>query len=318
VEQAELIWHNGEIVPWEDAKVHVLTHGLHYGTGVFEGERCYETERGPAIFRHGDHLDRLFKSAELYYMPIPYGLEELRSATHELIAANRLRECYIRPIVFRGYGQMGLYPLDCDVDVAIAVWPWGAYLGEEGKRAGVRAKIASWRRIPHDSLIPHAKATGQYLNSVLAKIEASKAGYEEAILLDAQGFVSEGSGENIYAVREGVILTPPQTAGILDGINRKSILRIARDLGFEVVERNLARAELYLADEVFLTGTAAELVPVREVDDHAIGGGKPGPVTHELQRVFDDALHGRDPRYAEWLDFVPVQAGAPAPAAGAA
>jgi branched-chain amino acid aminotransferase len=318
VEQAELIWHNGELVPWEDAKVHVLTHGLHYGTGVFEGERCYETERGPAIFRHRDHLDRLFKSAELYYMPIPYGLEELRSATHELIAANHLRECYIRPIVFRGYGQMGLYPLDCEVDVAIAVWPWGAYLGEEGKHAGVRAKVASWRRIPHDSLIPHAKASGQYLNSVLAKIEASKAGYDEAILLDSQGFVSEGSGENIYAVRDGVILTPPQTAGILDGINRKSVLQIARDHGFEVIERNVARAELYLADEVFLTGTAAELVPVREIDDHAIGDGQPGPVTRELQRVFDDALHGRDARYAEWLDLVEVPAADPAPAAGPA
>jgi len=318
VEQAELIWHNGEIVPWEEAKVHVLTHGLHYGTGVFEGERCYETDRGPAIFRHRDHLDRLFKSAELYYMPIPFGLEELRTATHELISANRLRECYIRPIAFRGYGQMGLYPLDCDVEVAIAVWPWGAYLGEEGKRNGIRAKVASWRRIPHDALIPHAKASGQYLNSVLAKIEASKAGYDEAILLDSHGFVCEGSGENIYAVKDGVILTPPQTAGILDGINRKSVLQIARDLGFEVMERNLARAELYLADEVFLTGTAAELVPVREIDDHAIGADRPGPVTRELGRVFDDALHGRDPRYAEWLDRVEVPAADPAPAAGAA
>jgi branched-chain amino acid aminotransferase len=318
VEQAELIWHNGEIVPWEEAKVHVLTHGLHYGTGVFEGERCYETDRGPAIFRHRDHLDRLFKSAELYYMPIPFGLEELRAATHELIAANRLRECYIRPIAFRGYGQMGLYPLDCDVDVAIAVWPWGAYLGEEGKRNGVRAKVASWRRIPHDALIPHAKASGQYLNSVLAKIEASKAGYDEAILLDSHGFVCEGSGENIYAVRDGAIVTPPQTAGILDGINRKSILHIARDLGFEVIERNLARAELYLADEVFLTGTAAELVPVREIDDHEIGAGQPGAVTRELQRVFDDALHGRDPRYTDWLDLVEVPAADPTPAAGAA
>jgi branched-chain amino acid aminotransferase len=306
VKEAELIWHNGEVVPWEDAKVHVLTHGLHYGTGVFEGERAYETERGTAIFRHRDHLERLFKSAELYYMPVPYTLEELRSATHALIAANRLRECYIRPIVFRGYGQMGLYPLDCDVDVAIAVWPWGAYLGEEGTRLGVRAKVASWRRIPHDSLIPHAKATGQYLNSVLAKIEASKAGYEEAILLDSHGFVCEGSGENIYVVREGRIFTPPQTAGILDGISRKSIMQIAADLGYEVVERDLARAELYLADEVFLSGTAAELVPVREIDDHAIGGGKPGPITAELQRVFDDALHGRDPRYTEWLDVVKV------------
>jgi branched-chain amino acid aminotransferase len=188
----------------------------------------------------------------------------------------------------------------------IAVWPWAAYLGEDGKRDGVRAKVASWRRIPHDSLIPHAKASGQYLNSVLAKVEASKAGYQEAILLDAQGFVSEGSGENIYVVREGVIFTPPQTAGILDGISRKSVIQIARDLGYEVVERDIARAELYLAEEVFLTGTAAELVPVREIDDHQIGGGRPGPVTGEIQRVFDEALHGRDPRYVDWLDVVKV------------
>ncbi len=306
MEQADLIWHNGELVAWEDAKVHVLTHGLHYGTGVFEGERAYETPHGTAIFRHRDHLERLFKSAELYYMPIPYTLEDLRAATHELIAANELRECYVRPIVFRGYGQMGLYPLDCSVDVVIAVWPWAAYLGEEGKRDGVRAKVASWRRIPHDSLIPHAKASGQYLNNVLAKVEASKAGYQEAILLDAQGFVSEGSGENIYVIREGALLTPPQTAGILDGISRKSVIQIARDLGYEVVERDLARAELYLADEVFLSGTAAELVPVREIDDHQIGGGRPGPVTREIQRVFDDALHGRDSRYVDWLDVVKV------------
>ena len=306
MEQADLIWQNGELVAWEDAKVHVLTHGLHYGTGVFEGERAYETAQGPAIFRHHDHLDRLFKSAELYYMPIPYTLEELRSATHELIAANDLRECYIRPLVYRGYGQMGLYPLDAPVDVAIAVWRWGSYLGEEGKRSGVRAKVSSWRRIPHDALIPHSKACGQYLNSVLAKIEASKAGYHEAILLDAQGFVCEGSGENIYAVRDGKILTPPQTAGILDGISRKSLIQIAHDLGYEVIERNLVRAELILADEVFLSGTAAELVPVCEIDDHTIGSGEPGPITREMQRVFDDALHGRDPRYADWLDVVKV------------
>jgi branched-chain amino acid aminotransferase len=308
VQQADLIWHNGELVAWEDAKVHVLTHGLHYGTGVFEGIRAYDTPQGPGIFRHADHLDRLFKSAELYYMPIPFAAEELRAATLELVAANGLRECYIRPIVFRGYGTMGLFPLDAPVEVSIAVWPWGAYLGEEGKLRGVRAKVASWRRISSDSLIPHSKASGQYLNSVLAKIESHKAGYEEAILLDTHGFVSEGSGENIYAVRDGIVYTPPQTAGILDGINRKSILRIAGDLGIQVVERNLARAELYLADEVFLSGTAAELVPVREIDDHCIGAGEPGPVTRELQRVFDDALHGRDPRYVEWIDLVPARA----------
>jgi branched-chain amino acid aminotransferase len=306
VEQADLIWQNGELVAWEDAKVHVLTHGLHYGTGVFEGIRAYETPRGTGIFRHHDHLERLFKSAELYYMPIPYTLEELRSATHELLAANELRECYIRPIAFRGYGPLGLYPLDSPVEVSIAAWQWGAYLGEQSKQAGVRAKVSSWRRIPHDALIPHAKASGQYLNNVLAKIEASKAGYDEAILLDAHGFVCEGSGENIYAVREGRIVTPPHTAGILDGINRKSVIQIARDLGHEVVERDIARAELYLAEEVFMTGTAAELVPVREVDDHAIGEGEPGRITIEIQRVFDDALHGRDPRYVDWLDVVKV------------
>jgi len=306
VEQADLIWHNGELVAWEDAKVHVLTHGLHYGTGVFEGERAYETSQGPAIFRHRDHLARLLRSAELYYMPIPYTLEELRAATHELIAANGLTECYIRPIAFRGYGEMGLFPLDCEVSVSIAAWPWGAYLGEASKLEGIRAKVSSWRRISHDSLIPHSKASGQYLNSVLAKVEASKAGYQEAILLDSRGFVCEGSGENIYAVCDGVIITPPQTAGILDGISRKSILTIARDLDYEVVERDLARAELYLAEEVFLSGTAAELVPVREIDDHAIGDGGCGLITRKIQRVFEDALHGRDERYADWLDVVKV------------
>jgi branched-chain amino acid aminotransferase len=325
VEQVDLIWHNGELVAWEDAKVHVLTHGLHYGTGVFEGVRAYETSRGPAIFRHRDHLDRLFRSAELYYMPIPYTLEELRTATHELIRANDLRECYIRPIAFRGYGQMGLFPLEAPVEVSIAAWPWGAYLGEEGKRRGIRAKVASWRRIPHDALIPHAKATGQYLNSVLAKVEASKAGYDEAILLNHHGSVCEGSGENIYVVRDGKIATPGDTAAILDGITRRSIITIAGDLGYEIVERDVARAELYLADEVFLTGTAAEVVPVREVDDHVIGGGGtagegggPGPITRELQRVYEEAIRGRDPRYAEWLDLVKLPSGQPAGAAESA
>ena len=209
--------------------------------------------------------------------------------------------------MFRGYGQMGLYPLDAPVEVSIAVWPWGAYLGEEAKRTGVRVKVASWRRISSDSLIPHAKASGQYLNSILAKIEATKAGYQEAILLDDHGFVCEGTGENVFAVRDGKILTPPQTAAILDGINRRSIITIAADLGYELIERDLARAELYLADEVFFSGTAAELVPVREIDDHPIGVGQgAGAITQEIQRVFDDALHGRDPRYAEWLDVVEV------------
>jgi branched-chain amino acid aminotransferase len=298
---------NGEFVAWEDAKVHVLTHGLHYGTGVFEGVRCYDTEsKGPAVFRHQEHLDRLFKSSELYYMPIPFEREQLREATLELIGRNGLRSCYIRPLVYRGYGTMGLFPLDAPVDVAIAVWEWGSYLGEDGKTNGVRAKVSSWRRISPDSLIPHAKASGQYLNSILAKIESHKAGYEEAILLDDHGYVCEGTGENLFIVREGVIHTPPQTASILDGINRKSVIQIARDLGIEVVERNIARAELYLADELYCTGTAAELTPIREVDDHTIGSGRPGEVTRAVQKAFEDALHGRSARYADWLDPVPA------------
>src|ERR687889_107601 len=298
---------NGEFVAWEDAKVHVLTHGLHYGTGVFEGIRCYDTEIGPAVFRHREHFGRLARSAELYYMPLPYDVEAMRAATLELIARNGLRSCYIRPLVMRGYGQMGLFPLDAPVDVAIAVWEWGAYLGEEGKQRGIRAKVSSWRRISPDSLIPHAKATGQYLNSVLAKVESHKAGYEEAILLDDKGHVCEGSGENIFVVREGTVYTPPQTASILDGINRKSIIQIMRDMGIDVVERDLARAELYLADEVFVSGTAAELTPLREIDDHAVGDGRPGEITRAVQAAFEDALHGRAERYREWLDPVPVE-----------
>jgi branched-chain amino acid aminotransferase len=306
VKQADLIWMNGEFVAWEDAKVHVLTHGLHYGTGVFEGIRCYDTEIGPAVFRHEDHYRRLARSAGLYYMPMPYDLGALRTATHELIARNGLRSCYIRPLAYRGYGQMGLNPLDAPVDVTIAVWEWGAYLGEEGKRKGIRAKVSSWRRISPASLIPAAKASGQYLNSVLAKIESVKAGYEEAILLDDHDHVCEGSGENIFVVWEGRIITPPPAASILDGITRRSALQIARDLGIEVIERDIARAELYLADEVFMTGTAAELVPVREIDDHTVGDGAPGELTRAVQSAFEDALHGRDDRYREWLDPVPA------------
>jgi branched-chain amino acid aminotransferase len=255
---------------------------------------------------------RLHASAKLYYMELPYSVEELRTATHELIAANGLRECYIRPVAFRGYGQMGINPLDCEVSVSIAVWPWGAYLGEAAKLEGVRAKVSSWRRLDGGSLIPHAKAGGQYLNSVLAKIESVKAGYQEAILLDSRGFVCEGTGENIYIVREGEIITPPQTASILDGISRRSIITIARDLGYTVTERDIARAELTLADEVFLSGTAAELVAVSEIDDHTIGGGGRGAVTAEIQRVFEDALHGREERYAQWLDVVPMPTPSPA------
>jgi branched-chain amino acid aminotransferase len=304
VNTADLIWLNGEFVAWEDAKVHVLTHAMHYGTGVFEGIRAYETPQGTAIFRNQDHLERLEKSAKLYYMDLPCTREQLREVTHELIVRNGFKSCYIRPLVYRGYGPMGLNPLENPVEAMIAVWEWGAYLGEEGKRNGVRARVSSYRRISSDSLIPHSKASGQYLNSVLAKIESVKAGYEEAILLDDNGNVCEGTGENVFVIKDGVIHTPGQAASILDGINRKSCIQIARDLGYEVVERDIARAELALADEVFLTGTAAELTPMREIDDIEIG--PPGPVTREIQGVFEDALSGRDARYADWLDLVPV------------
>jgi branched-chain amino acid aminotransferase len=308
VEPTDLIWMNGDFVAWEDARVHVLTHGLHYGTGVFDSMRCYDTELGPAVFRNVDHIERLRLSAGLYHIPMPYTDEQLRSATLELVARNGLRSCYIRPLVSLGYGTMGLNPLDASVDVTIACWEWGTYLGEEGMRNGVRAMVSSWRRISPDSLIPHAKASGQYLNNVLAKVESVKAGYEEAILLDDHGHVCEGTGENIYIVRDGEIVTPGQHNSILDGITRRSIIQIAQDLGYTVAERNVARAELYLADEVFMTGTAAELVPVREVDNHQIATGKPGEITRVLQAAFDDAIHGRTERYREWLDVVQAPA----------
>ena len=303
MEKSEWIWMNGEFVAWEDAQVHVLSHGLHYGTGVFEGIRCYATERGPAVFRHREHLERLAKSAELYYLQMPYAPEQIREATNELIARNGLDSCYIRPLAFRGYGEMGLYAPTGPVDVVVAVWPWGAYLGEEGKRKGVRAKVSSWRRISPAGLIPHAKASGQYLNSILAKTEAAQSGCDEAILLDEDGLVCEGSGENIFVLREGELVTPGHTNSILDGISRKSLIQIAGDLGYTVVERDIARAELYIADEIFLCGTAAELVPVREIDGHELG--EPGEVTRMIQDKYEDALHGRAPEYAEWLDLVP-------------
>jgi branched-chain amino acid aminotransferase len=302
IEKAEKIWMNGEFVRWEDAKVHVLTHGLHYGSGVFEGIRAYDTEVGTAVFRFREHLERLQRSAQLYYIDLPYSTEKLREVTHDLIRINKLRSCYIRPLAFRGYGEMGLFPLNVSVDVVVAVWSWGLYLGEEAQQQGVRCKVSSWRRMSPDSFIPQAKACGQYLNSILAKVETAKAGYDEAILLDDHGNVCEGSGENIFLVREGVISTPPPTASILDGITRRSVIQIAEDLGFRVVERDIARGELYQADELFLTGTATELAPIREVDDHAVG--PPGEITRAIQSRFSDAIQGKRPEYREWLDVV--------------
>lgn len=305
--EADKIWMNGELVDWGDAQVHVLSHGLHYGSTVFEGIRAYATDEGPAVFRLGDHLARLERSAAVYQMPLPYSAEELRRAVHDLIASNELTEgCYIRPIAWRGYGVMGLYPLDAPVDVAIAAWKWGAYLGEEALRSGIRAKISSWRRIGASTIPATAKAGGQYLNSILAKIESHKGGYDEALLLNEQGFVADGSGENLFIVRGGVLITPPLQASILEGITRDTVMQLAREEGVEIVEREIARAELYAADEVFVTGTAAEVCPVREVDDFPVQA--PGPITKRIQDRFFAAIVGRDPRSGDWLDHVTVPA----------
>jgi branched-chain amino acid aminotransferase len=307
VNTADLIWLNGEFVAWEDAKVHVLTHSMHYGTSVFEGIRAYETAQGTAIFRNQDHLDRLEKSARLYYMDLPYPREQLREVTHELIARNGFKSCYIRPLVWRGYGPMGLNPLENPVEAMVAVWEWATYLGEEGKRNGVRARVSSYRRISSESLIPHSKASGQYLNSVLAKIESLKAGYEEGILLDDKGYVCEGTGENIFVIKNGVIHTPGQADAILDGINRKSCIQIARDLGYEVRQERMPREMLYIADELFFTGTAAEITPIRSVDRYTIGAGRRGPITQRLQEAFDEVIRGGNDPYG-WLTPVAVEA----------
>jgi branched-chain amino acid aminotransferase len=313
MQATEKIWMNGELVDWDDARVHVLSHALHYGSGVFEGIRAYGTDRGHAVFRLGDHLARLYRSASVYFMDIPYSPDELRAATHETISANSIETCYVRPLVWRGYGPIGLNPLDSPVEVMIAVWPWGTYLGEEALEHGIRACISSWRRIGPNTVPPAAKASGQYLNSQLAKIEAVKSGFDEAILLNEQGFVADGSGENVFVVRDGLITTPPTTASCLPGITRDSVVRIAAELGHPVVERDLARTDLYLADEVFLTGTAAEITPVASVDGHEIGVG---PLTRSIQSTFFEITSGRSPLSAEYLDF-PERAATPSPSARA-
>ena len=302
MQEADKIWMNGELVDWPDATVHVLSHALHYGTSVFEGIRAYETERGPAVFRLDEHLARLERSAQMYYMPLPYDRKQLRDAVHEVIRANGLRSCYIRPIAFRGYGTMGLFPLEARVDVAIAVWEWGAYLGEESLTKGIGAKISSWRRIGPNTVPATAKAGGQYLNSILAKIESHHAGYQEALLLNEAGFVADGTGENLFVVKNGRLYTPPVSASILMGITRQTIIELAEEEGIEVVEAEIPRADLYVADEVFVSGTAAEVCPVRAVDDHVIGPR--GPITTRLQERFFAAIRGNDRRSEEWLDYV--------------
>jgi branched-chain amino acid aminotransferase len=297
------IWMDGEYVDWDEARVHVLTPSLHYGWGVFEGIRAYESDGGgSAVFRLTDHMERLFRSAKIYHMEPPVSLEGAVKVTKDLVAMNGIPTCYIRPIVYLGYGEIGLNPLTSPVCMAIASWPWGAYLGEESFETGVRVKISSWRRLDPNIIPPAAKATGQYLNSSLAKAEAVKAGYDEGILLNPNGYVTDGSGENVFLVRDGVLCTPPLAAGCLAGITRASILQIAGDEGIRVSEGDLVRTDLYLADEAFFTGTAAEVVPIREVDDRVLGD--PGPITRRLQEVFTAATRGRDERYRDWLEPV--------------
>ena len=304
ITEVEKIWMDGELVPWHEAKVHVLSHALHYGSGVFEGIRAYETARGPAVWHLDEHLKRLYRSAKLYHLDIPFSVDAISDGTKETIRANGLNACYIRPLVIRGYGEMGVNPLNAPVNVIIAVWPWGAYLGEDALERGVRIKISSWRRNGQNSLPSGAKATGQYINGVLAKVESLKAGYDEAIMLNEQGYITDGSGENVFIVRAGTLVTPTTQAGCLDGITRDSVIRIARDLGYEVREENLVRTDLYNADECFFSGTAAEITPIREIDDRAVGEGHRGPITKELQGAFFSATKGETEKYANWLTYV--------------
>jgi len=299
--ETEKIWMNGELIDWADARIHVGAHGLHYGSGVFEGIRAYETSKGSAIFRLADHLQRLQNSARLLYMDLPYGIEELRAACHELVGVNGLPECYLRPIAFYGYGELGVSAAGNPIEVVIMSWPWGSYLGEDSLKKGIRAKISSWQRIG-PNVIPHvSKATGIYLNSMLAVTEANRAGYDEAILLTADGYIADGSGENVFMVKDWTIFTPDLSASILPGITRDTVIQIAQDLGYTVIEKNLIRSDLYLADEVFMTGTAAEVAPLRGVDDIEFGVG---PVTLEIQEAYLDMARGRSERWAHWLEYV--------------
>ena len=298
----EKIWMNGELVAWEDAKIHVLTHTLHYGTGVFEGVRAYETDQGPAVFRLTDHMARLHASARILGMELPYSVEELVQATKDVVAASGLPSCYIRPIAYYGYGGMGLSTLPCSVDVAIACWPWGAYLGDDALTKGVKLKTSSWTRLDHNTMPPAAKTTGNYVNSTLAKVEALKGGYDEALMLNPQGFVSECTGENVFVARHGRFLTPPLAAGALEGITQASVMAIAADLGIECELSNLARSDVYLADEMFLCGTAAEVSAVNSVDDRPIPC--PGEMTTAIATEYHKAIRGQSDRYKDWVEHV--------------
>ena len=304
MEQSRLIWMDGELVPWDDAKVHVLVHALHYGTGVFEGIRAYDTVDGTAVFRHKEHMERLHSSAKAYGIELEWTVDQLMDAARLLIKENELEACYIRPLVYLGMGSLGVNPTGVPTQTSIATWRWGAYLGEEGLRSGITVRVSSWRRLDHQAFVPNAKGTGGYINSVLAKREAIRDGYDEAILLNLRGFVSEGSGENLFVVRNGLVSTPPVSAGILDGITRATIMELLEDDGYKVVEHELTRSDLYNADEMFFSGTAAEVTPIREVDARPVGTGKPGPVTRRAQELFKDTVTGRLEQYRHWLDFV--------------
>lgn len=304
MEPTEYIWMDGGLVPWADATVHVLSHGLHYGTGAFEGVRAYETEDGPAVFRLTEHIRRLVRSAKAINIPLEYDVDQLVKVSKELLSVNSLTSGYLRPVVFFGTGSMGLNPAGAKVHVVIAAWEWGAYLGEDGLENGIRVAVSSWRRIGHDAFMPNAKVTGGYMNSVLAKTSAVHAGYDEALLLNAEGVVAEGSGENLFLVRDGVVYTPPTSSGALDGITRDSVRTLLLDDGYRVEEAVIARTDLYYADELFFTGTAAEVTPIREVDDRNVGDGRPGKVTRRAQEMFMDAATGKNERYASWLEYV--------------
>jgi branched-chain amino acid aminotransferase len=301
LESVEKIWMDGDLVDWADTNVHVLTHSLHYGLGVFEGIRAYETSEGPGVFRLTDHIRRLFDSAKIFMLDIPFSADDLIAATKETVRVNKVDSCYIRPIVYLGYGEMGLNPLPCPVNVSIAVWPWGTYLGDDGVKHGVNMKISSWKRHDPNAMPPAAKGTGMYINSSMAKVEAIKAGYDEAILLSPQGYVSECTGENLFIVKNGEIITPPVSAGALEGITQDTVHTIARDFDIPYREGNLLRSDLYTADEAFLSGTAAEIVPIRSVDDRVIG--EPGPITRRIQETFFATVRGQVDRYKDWVEL---------------
>jgi branched-chain amino acid aminotransferase len=298
----EKIWFNGELIPWEDAKIHILTHTLHYGMGVFEGIRAYETDDGPAVFRLTDHMRRMDQSARILMMPMPYSVDEMVQAVKDTVRSTGLPSCYVRPIAYYGYGEMGLNTLPCSVDVAVACWPWGAYLGDDSLTNGVRMKISSWARHDHNIMPPAAKTTGNYVNSSLAKVEALKAGYDEALLLNRAGFVSECTGENVFVARHGKLISPPLSAGALEGITQSTVMAIARDLGFDVELGDLSRSDLYIAEEMFVCGTAAEVSSVLSVDDRELPC--PGPMTLALGEEYGRVVRGQVDRYKEWVEHV--------------